>query len=46
MSQPDVKKPSLLLPLAAAVLAAAAVSFGVVSATKSDAAVAPADVAL
>ncbi len=33
MSQPDVKKPSWLVPLAAAVLAAAVVSFAVVSAT-------------
>jgi hypothetical protein len=36
MSQPDVKKPSLLIPLAVAVVAAAVVSFAVVSATKSN----------
>ena len=41
MSQPDAKKPSLLLPLVAAIVAAAVVSFAVVSATKSEAAPAP-----
>jgi len=34
MSQPDVKKPGLLLPLAAAAILAAVVSFGVASAIK------------
>ena len=36
MSQPDVKKPSLLVPIAAAAVVAAAVSFGLLSALKPE----------
>ena len=43
MSQPDVKKPGLLVPIAAAAVVAAAVSFGLVSALKPAPAAAPRD---